>query len=77
MFFEYKNMSIRKENKEGLNSWAVLGLSLLIVIGVSKLLLIAQSSLETNQAIAENLPPLPEAVSQNQISALVYDGYLK
>lgn len=66
-----------KQNKQGLNSWAVLALSLLIVIGVSKLLLLAQSSLETNQVSAENLPPLPAAVSQNQISALVYDGYLK
>jgi len=52
-------------------------LALLIVMGVSKMLVLARNSLNANHALAtENLIPLPNSVSQNQLSTLVYDGYL-
>ena len=70
-------MKTTEQNKEELKSNAALALTLVIVIGVAKWLVFAQGYAEPSQAAAENLPPLPPTVNQNQISGLIYEGYLK
>jgi len=71
-------MEKQKQIKKELPTYLFLTLALLIVMGVSKMLVLAQNSLEAdNRLTIENLAPLPNTVPQNQLSTLVYDGYLK
>ena len=71
-------MEKQKQIKKELPTYLFLTLALLIVMGVSKMLVLVQNSLEAdNRLTIENLAPLPNTVPQNQLSTLVYDGYLK
>lgn len=68
----------KKQKEKELPVYLFLTLALLIVMGVSKMLVLARDSLEAKHSLAaENMAPLPNSVTQNQLSMLVYDGYLK
>lgn len=69
-----------KQQKQNKKEWPVhlfLLMALLIVIGVSKTLVMARDSLEADRKLAiDSTAPLPNSMPQNQLSTLVYDGYL-
>lgn len=76
MFFLIRSMK-QKQKKTELTLPMALILCLVIVAVSAKLLLMAQISFEAEyKATAANLPELPLNFQQNQLSAIIYDGYL-
>ena len=67
-----------KKQKKEMDTLLVAILCLIIVISASYGLNFLKNHFEENNiAIAESLPPLPGEINQNQISEIIYDGYLR
>lgn len=66
------------ENRKQSSALLYIVVCLILVIGTAKLLAWARDSFEeNNRVLAENLPPLPAEIKQNQIRYLIEEGYLK
>lgn len=74
----WDSMKPKAKVKKELPLWAALTIALLLVVGVSKMMVMLEGPSGFQRSLAaEKLPPLSAEVRQNQLSLLVYDGYLR